>query len=140
MQQSLEMARLAAELERRQELYAKRPKRKFISASTQGLRVRRLHARLGRRRWSASATSTFRRSAAPGPQRPADHDGVGGAQRRGQGRDHQPLERPQDPRRRRHARGAARQSLPAPAAHAEDIDILDITRTFDFKNGSVESE
>ncbi len=35
MQQSLEMARLAAELDRKQELYAKRPKRKFISASTQ---------------------------------------------------------------------------------------------------------
>ena len=32
--QSLEMARLAAEIERRQELMAKRPKRKFISAST----------------------------------------------------------------------------------------------------------
>ena len=35
MQQSLEMARLASELEREQQLYAKRPKRKFISASTQ---------------------------------------------------------------------------------------------------------
>lgn len=35
IQQSLEMARLAAEIERKQELYAKRPKRKFISASTQ---------------------------------------------------------------------------------------------------------
>jgi protein TonB len=35
MQQSLEMARLAAEQERERELYAKRPKKKFISASTQ---------------------------------------------------------------------------------------------------------
>lgn len=35
MQQSIEMARLQAEIARRQELYAKRPKRKFISASTQ---------------------------------------------------------------------------------------------------------
>jgi protein TonB len=35
MQQSLEMARLAAERERERELYAKRPKKKFISASTQ---------------------------------------------------------------------------------------------------------
>jgi TonB family protein len=35
MQQSVEMARLAAEIDRRQELMAKRPKRKFISASTQ---------------------------------------------------------------------------------------------------------
>ena len=34
VEQSLEMARLAAEIERRQELMAKRPKRKFISAST----------------------------------------------------------------------------------------------------------
>lgn len=33
VQQSLEMARLAAEVERRQQLYAKRPKRKFVSAS-----------------------------------------------------------------------------------------------------------
>ena len=32
IEQSLEMARLAAEIERRQELMAKRPKRKFISA------------------------------------------------------------------------------------------------------------
>lgn len=35
MQQSLEMARLEAEIAQRKELYAKRPKRKFISASTQ---------------------------------------------------------------------------------------------------------
>lgn len=34
IEQSLEMARLAAEIERRQELLAKRPKRKFVSAST----------------------------------------------------------------------------------------------------------
>ena len=35
MERSLEMARLTAEIERQQELYAKRPKRKFISANTQ---------------------------------------------------------------------------------------------------------
>jgi len=35
VEQSLEMARLAAEIEHRQELRAKRPKRKFVSASTQ---------------------------------------------------------------------------------------------------------
>jgi len=35
IQQSLEEARLAAEINRKQELYAKRPKKKFISASTQ---------------------------------------------------------------------------------------------------------
>ena len=35
MQQSIEMARLQAEIARKQELYAKRPKKKFISASTQ---------------------------------------------------------------------------------------------------------
>ncbi len=34
MEHSLEMARLAAEVERQSEAYAKRPKRKFISAST----------------------------------------------------------------------------------------------------------
>jgi protein TonB len=34
VEQSLEMARLAAEIERKQELRAKRPKRKFVSAST----------------------------------------------------------------------------------------------------------
>lgn len=34
VEQSLEMARLAAEIERRQELLAKRPRRKFVSAST----------------------------------------------------------------------------------------------------------
>jgi periplasmic protein TonB len=35
MQQSLEMARLASEIDRQQELYNKRPKAKYISASTQ---------------------------------------------------------------------------------------------------------
>lgn len=35
IQQSLEIARLSAEIDRKQELYAKRPRRKFISASTQ---------------------------------------------------------------------------------------------------------
>ena len=35
MERSLEMARLSAELERQQQAYAKRPKRKFVSASTQ---------------------------------------------------------------------------------------------------------
>jgi protein TonB len=34
IERSLEMARLAAEIERQSELYAKRPKRKFISANT----------------------------------------------------------------------------------------------------------
>ena len=34
LEQSLEMARLAAEIERRQQLLAKRPRRKFVSAST----------------------------------------------------------------------------------------------------------
>jgi protein TonB len=34
MEQTLEMARLTAEIDRQQELYAKRPKRKFITAST----------------------------------------------------------------------------------------------------------
>lgn len=34
IEQTLEMARLAAEIEQRREAYAKRPKRKFISAST----------------------------------------------------------------------------------------------------------
>lgn len=34
IEQSLEMARLTAEIARKQELYAKRPKRKFVSAST----------------------------------------------------------------------------------------------------------
>ena len=35
LQQQIEMARLAAEIDRRQAQYAKRPKRKFVSASTQ---------------------------------------------------------------------------------------------------------
>jgi protein TonB len=35
IERSLEMARLSAELERRSEQYAKRPRRKFISANTQ---------------------------------------------------------------------------------------------------------
>ena len=35
MQQSLEMARLAAEIDRKHALYARGPKRKFISAGTQ---------------------------------------------------------------------------------------------------------
>ncbi len=40
IQQNLEMARLAAEIDRKRELYAKGPKRKYISASTQAYEYR----------------------------------------------------------------------------------------------------
>jgi protein TonB len=140
MQQSLEMARLQAELDRKQELYAKRPKRKFISASTTAYeyatymrswvekveRVGNLNYPEEARRQGLSGRPILTVSVA----RNGEVKGV--VLQRSSGR--KILDDA--------AINIVRLASPyAPLPHtAEDIDILDITRTFDFKNGSVESE
>jgi periplasmic protein TonB len=140
MQQSLEMARLQAELDRKQELYAKRPKRKFISASTTAYeyatymrswvekveRVGNLNYPEEARRQGLSGRPILTVSVA----RNGEVKGV--VLQRSSGR--KILDDA--------AINIVRLASPyAPLPHtSEDIDILDITRTFDFRNGSVESE
>jgi protein TonB len=140
MQQSLEMARLAAELERRQELYAKRPKRKFISASTQAYeyaaymrawvekveRIGNLNFPEEARRQGLSGRLIMTVSVA----RNGEVKGV--IINRSSGR--KILD---DAAMRVVQLASPFQPLPRTS---EDIDILEITRTWDYKNGSVESE
>ena len=60
LEKKLEMARLAAEIQRESEAYAKRPKKKYHFREHQGICLRRLHVGVGRRAWNASAISTIR--------------------------------------------------------------------------------
>jgi protein TonB len=140
MQQSIEMARLQAEIARKQELYAKRPKRKFISASTTEYEyatymrswVERVE-RIGNLNYPEEA----RRQGLTG--RPiltvsVGRDGSvkGVVMQRSSGRkilDQAALELVR----------LASPFAPLPRT-AEDPDILEITRTFDFKNGDFESD
>jgi len=140
MQQSAEMARLAAEIERRQELYAKRPKRKFISASTQQYeyaaymrtwvqkveRIGNLNYPEQARKQGLSGRLIMTVSVA----RNGDVKGV--IINKSSGKkllDDAAVKVVQ----------LASPFAPLPAT-SEDIDILDITRTWDYKNGFVDSE
>ncbi|HMB56993.1 MAG TPA: energy transducer TonB [Arenimonas sp.] len=140
MQQSLEMARLAAEIERRQALYAKRPKRKFISASTQQYeyasymrawvekveRVGNLNYPELARRQNLSGrlvmTVVIRRDGNVGGITIVTPSGV----------------KVLDQAAARTVRLA--EPFPPLPKTAESVDELYITRTWDFKNGSVDSE
>ncbi len=139
MQQSLEMARLTAEIDRQQELYARRPKRKFISASTREYeyaaymrswvekveRVGNLNYPAAARRLGMSGrlviTVVVRRDGSvsevtlvtPSGQKLLDEAA-------------------------QHIVRLAEPFAPLPKTK-EDIDELYITRTWDFKNGSVDS-
>jgi protein TonB len=140
MQQSAEMARLAAEIERRQELYAKRPKRKFISASTQQYeyaaymrawvvkveRIGNLNYPEVARRQRLSGRLIMTVSVA------RDGEVKGVVLQKSSG--HKILDD--------NAMRVVQLASPFPPLPAtkEDIDILDITRTWDYKDGSVESE
>jgi protein TonB len=140
MQQSAEMARLAAEIERSQELYAKRPKRKFISASTQQYeyaaymrawvekveRVGNLNYPEQARRLGLSGRLIMTVSIA----RNGDVKGVLINKASGQKLlDDAAVKVVQ----------LASPFEPLPKTK-EDVDILEITRTWDYKNGNVESE
>ncbi len=138
--QSLEMARLAAEIERRQELMAKRPKRKFISAST-----REYEYATYLRAWVAKVERVGNLNY---PEQ-ARRRGLGGrlvmtvAVRRDGSIEEIVLNRSSglgvlD----QAAMRIVRLSEPYPPLPRtkENIDVLHITRTWQFQNGSVASE
>lgn len=140
LEQQIEMARLAAEVERRQAQYAKRPKRKFVSASTQEYayaqylkqwveRVERVgnanypeRARAERLEGRLVMTVAVRRDGSVESvvlNTPSRHELLNQAARRIVG-------------------------LAAPYAavpqNGERVDVLHITRTWHFRNGAVSSE
>ena len=138
--QSLEMARLAAEIERRQELMAKRPKRKFISASTREYEYAQYL-----RAW----VSKVERIGTLNYPDDARRRGLGGrlvmtvAVRRDGTVEEIVLNRPSglgvlDQAASRIVRLA--EPFPPLPQTAENIDILHITRTWDFQNGEVASD
>jgi len=139
MQQSLEMARLTAEIDRQQELYARRPKHKFISASTREYEY-----------------ATYMRSWVEKVERVGNLNYPAAARRQGvSGR----LIMTVSVRRDGSVEGVLvntssgyplldqaairivhlAEPFPPLPADTEHVDILDITRTWDFKNGSVDS-
>jgi protein TonB len=140
MQQSIEMARLQAEIARKQELYAKRPKKKFISASTQ-----------------AYEYASYMRAWVEKVERIGNLNFPEEARRQGlTGRLIMTVSVARDGSVKNVLiqRSSGRKILDdaavrvvnlaspfQPLPHtSEDIDILEITRTWDYKNGSVESE
>ena len=140
VEQSLEMARLAAEIERRQELMAKRPKRKFISAST-----REYEYAAYLRAWVAKVERVGNLNYPPEARR----RGLGGrlvmtvAVRRDGSIEEIVLNRSSglgvlD----QAAMRIVRLSEPYPPLPRtqDNIDVLHITRTWQFQNGSVASE
>ncbi len=140
MQQSVEMARLAAEIERRQELYAKRPRRKFISASTQQYEYAaymRAWVQKVERVGNLNFPEEARRQGLSGRLIMTVSVGRNGEVKgvlinRSSGR------KLLDDAAVRVVNLAA-PFAPLPVTK-EEIDILDITRTWDYKNGNVESE
>ena len=140
IEQSLEMARLAAEIERRQELMAKRPKRKFISASTREYEYAQYL-----RAW----VSKVERIGTLNYPDDARRRGLGGrlvmtvAVRRDGTVEEIVLNRPSglgvlDQAASRIVRLA--EPFPPLPQTAENIDVLHITRTWDFQNGSLAGE
>ena len=134
------MARLAAEIERRQELMAKRPKRKFISAST-----REYEYAAYLRAWVAKVE----RIGTLNYPDDARRRGLGGrlvmtvAVRRDGSVEEIVLNRPSglgvlDQAASRIVRLA--EPFPPLPQTAENIDVLHITRTWDFQNGSLAGE
>ena len=140
IEQSLEMARLAAEIERRQELMAKRPKRKFVSAST-----REYEYAAYLRAWVAKVERVGTLNYPDDARR----RGLGGrlvmtvAVRRDGSVEEIVLNRPSglgvlDQAASRIVRLA--EPFPPLPQTAENIDVLHITRTWDFQNGSLAGE
>ncbi|HEX4854426.1 energy transducer TonB [Arenimonas sp.] len=140
VEQSLEMARLAAEIERRQELRAKRPKRKFVSASTKEYEYASYL-----RAWVVKVERVGNLNYPDEARR----RGLGGrlvmtvAVRRDGSIEEILLNRSSglgvlD----QAAMRIVRLSEPFPPLPRtdENIDVLHITRTWQFRNGSVESE
>ncbi len=139
VEQQIEMARLAAEIERREARYAKRPKRKFVSASTEEYayaqylkqwveRVERVgnanypeRARAARLEGRLVMTVAVRRDGSVESillNTPSRHETLNQAARRIVG-----LAAP----------------FPTIPQQDERVDVLHITRTWVFKNGEVSS-
>lgn len=140
LEKQMEMARLAAEVERRQAEYAKRPKRKFVSASTQEYayaaylrawveRVERVgnanypeRARAERLEGRLVMTVAVRRDGSVESvvlNTPSRHELLNQAARR--------IVRLAEP-------------YAAVPQNGERVDVLHITRTWRFSNGAVHSE
>lgn len=140
LEQQLEMARLAAEVERREAQYARRPKRKFVSASTQEYayaqylkawveRVERVgnanypeRARADRLEGRLVMTVAVRRNGSVESvvlNTPSRHEVLNQAARR--------------------IVELAAPYPPVPQT-GERVDVLHITRTWHFRNGAVSSE
>ncbi|MEO8160452.1 MAG: energy transducer TonB [Arenimonas sp.] len=140
MQQSIEMARLAAEIERKQELYAKRPKRKFISASTQQYEYAsymRAWIEKVERIGNLNYPEEARRQGLSGRLIMTVSVGRNGEVKgvlinKSSGR------KILDDAALRVV--ALANPFPGLPRTTEDVDILEITRTWDYRNGSVESE
>jgi len=139
MQQSVDMARLAAEIDRRQELMAKRPKRKFISASTQEYEYASYM-----RAWVQKVERVGNLNY---PEQ-ARRQGLGGRliMTVSVGRDGEVkgvLINTSSGKKLLDDAAVKVVQLASPFAPLpktdEEVDILEITRTWDFKNGSVES-
>ena len=140
MQQSIEMARLQAEIARKQELYAKRPKRKFISASTQEYEYAaymRAWIEKVERIGNLNYPEEARRQGLSGRLIMTVSVGRDGSVR-GVVLQRSSGFRVLDESAQRVVQLAS-PFAPLPRTK-EDIDILEITRTWDYRNGSVESE
>lgn len=140
IEQDLEMARLTAEMERRSELMAKRPKRKFVSASTREYAYAEYM-----RAWVAQVE----RVGTLNYPEEALRRGLGGrvvltvAVRRDGTVEDIVVTRPSglgilDQAAVRSVRLA--EPFPPLPRTAENIDVLHIIRTFDWQNGRVDSE
>jgi protein TonB len=140
LEHQVEMARLAAEVERRQAQYARRPKRKFVSASTQEYayaqylrqwvaRVERVgnanypeRARAQRLEGQLVMTVAVRRDGSVESvllNTPSEHELLNQAARR--------------------IVDLAEPYAPVPQ-QGETVDVLHITRTWHFRNGAVRSD
>lgn len=137
---NLEMARLAAEIERRQELRAKRPKRKFVSAST-----REYEYATYLRAWVVKVERVGNLNYPDEARR----RGLGGrlvitvAVRRNGSIEEIVVNRSSglgvlDQAAKRSVRLA--EPFPPLPRTSEDVDVLHITRTFDYLNGTVATE
>ena len=140
MQQSIEMARLQAEIARKQELYAKRPKRKFISASTQEYEYAAyMRAWVGKveRIGNLNYPEEARQRGLSGRLIMTVSVGRDGSVK-GVVLQRSSGSKLLDEAAQRVVQLAS--PFPPLPRTSEDVDILEITRTWDYRNGSVESE
>ena len=139
MEQSAEMARLAAEIEMNSALYAKRPKRKFITASTQEYEYASYM-----RAWVARVERVGNLNY----PREAQRQGLSGRLiltvsigRNGEVKS--VVVNQSSGKKLLDSAAVDAVNLASPFAPlpktSEDIDILDITRTWDYKNGNVDT-